>query len=153
MGSTAASNPRTQEKFLQIMGIVEESTSTEVEVDCPLTQEAMNIIAAANSHQYSSSLESVPNTDGLYLQKHHNKMMRMRDEGVYQQCRCVALRELLHEEKPDNKCWLPQLLRTPALQQNDMGILFVVSSLRALVKSARQIQLNKSLDRTSIQSL
>ena len=62
MGSTAASNPRTQEKFLQIMGIVEESTSTEVEVDCPLTQEAMNIIAAANSHQYSSSLESVPNT-------------------------------------------------------------------------------------------
>ena len=139
VGSTGASKPETQKKFLQIMGIVEEDTLSEVEVDSPLTQEAINILAAANSHRYSHVLESVPNMDGLYLDEHLDEMIRMWKEGVHLQCSCVAHRELLLEGKPEYKHHLRQLLKTSTPLQNDMGILFAVF-LRALVNSARQVQ-------------
>lgn len=134
VGSAGTSKPETQEKFLQIMGVVDEVTFSEVEVDSPLTQEAANILAVANSHRYSRLLESIPNTDGLYLEEKLEGMMTMWKQNVYQQCNCVAHKELLLEGKPPiYKRHIRQLLRTSTPLQNDTGILFAVSFLELLL--------------------
>ena len=104
VGSAAASDPETQDMFLQIMGII-------TDVHFQMREEISEIIAAANSHHYSQVFEQVPKTDGLYLQQHLDEMVRMNKRGEYKQCECIAHAELTREKKlVDYKHWICQLL-------------------------------------------
>ena len=110
------------------MGIIEEVTLPGVELDFKVSDELMNILAAANSHKYSRLLEKVPETDGLYLQVHLYSMMSLRfTGGIYKQCDCVTHAELLQEKTVNCKRHLRQLLQTETSLQDDTGIGFAIA--------------------------
>ena len=131
VGSSATSNPETQQKFLEVMGIIEKMELPEME--CPLSEDLLKIIAVANSHQYISVLENYPESDGLCIHEHLEEMMRRWKDGVYSQCTCIAHAELALEKPDAYKRHLRQLIRTQTPLHNDTGILFSVTLLELLM--------------------
>ena len=113
------------------MGIIEKMELPEME--CPLSEDLLTIIAVANSHQYISVLENYPESDGLCIHEHLEEMMRRWKDGVYSQCTCIAHAELALEKPDAYKRHLCQLIRTQTPLHNDTGILFSVTLLELLM--------------------
>ena len=131
VGSSAASNPETQQKFLEVMGITEKMELPEM--DCPLPKDLPKIIAVANLHQYIGVLENYPESDGLCIHEHLEEMMRRWKDGVYSLCGCIAHAELALEKPDAYKRHLRQLIRMQTPLHNDTGILFSVALLELLM--------------------
>ena len=83
VSSAAASDPETQDTFLQIMGIIEQTELSGANVHFQVREEISEILAAANSRHYSRLLEKVPKTNGLHLQQCLDEMLRMKERGEY----------------------------------------------------------------------